>query len=240
MTPPVDQMAPHQCYSSRTMIDKNPGCQDREKPFISICLKRMLLHPFFIRLSPSCLSQPPCPPLPPPDAFRTLCCAWLLLDACGRFLDEGVLEDYDRKTTAGLAVACLRAGDEATALEILRSVVKPGPAAAAVAANAAAAAANVSGDEERDDDEEEEDWDMIAAEEEEEEIVDAEGQVLPELLGYYLDRVGKERSQEAAAGVRHCRGGGVCVFLLRLEWKGRRSVVGMYICILYARSNVYQ
>ena len=107
-------------------------------------------------------------------------------------------------TTAGLAVACLRAGEEASGLEILASAVKPGAAATAALAAAATSVHKGASQEQGGqggEEEEEEDWELLEAEEEQEEILEAEGEVLPELLGYYLDRVEKERSQEAAAGV---------------------------------------
>ncbi|CAM9882402.1 unnamed protein product, partial [Laminaria digitata] len=131
-----------------------------------------------------------------------------------RYLDDDELENHDRMTTAGLAVACLRAGEETSGLEFLESAVKPGAAATAALAAAAATSAGDGvhkealheqrgGDEGgEEEEEEEEDWELLEAEEEQEEILEAEGEVLPELLGYYLDRVEKERSQEAAAGVR--------------------------------------
>lgn len=106
-------------------------------------------------------------------------------------------------TTAGLAVACLRAGEEASGLEILASAVKPGAAAAAALVAAATSVHKGASHEQggQEEEEEEEDWELLEAQEEQEEILEAEGEVLPELLGYYLDRVEKERSQEAAAGV---------------------------------------
>ena len=126
-------------------------------------------------------------------------------------------------TTAGLAVACLRAGDEASGLEFLESAVKLGAAATAALAAAVGNRAHNGvlheqgghGDDDDDDEEEEEeeeDWELLEAEEEQEEILEAEGEVLPELLGYYLDRVEKERSQEAAAGAS-LRGSGLELFV---------------------------
>lgn len=104
-----------------------------------------------------------------------------------RYLEDNDLDNHDRGTTAGLAVACLRAGDEDSALEVFRSAVKPSPA--------------MEGTVGADEDEGEEDWAMNEAEERIVEILEAEGEVLPELLGYYLDRLQKDRSQEAAFGV---------------------------------------
>ena len=156
--------------------------------------------------------------------FGSTCAA----SVCLRYLDDGELEYHDRMTTAGLAVACLRAGDEASGLEIFESAIKPGKAAMEALAAAAAAGAGAGvgagsatfsgrdgvrsealhgqrgqGEEE----EEEEDWELLEAEEEQEDILEAEGEVLPELLGYYLERVEKERSQEAATGVSFAWGG---------------------------------
>lgn len=104
-----------------------------------------------------------------------------------RYLEENDLDNHDRGTTAGLAVACLRAGDEDSALEVFQSAVKPSP--------------TMEGTVGTDGDEGEEDWAVIKAEERIVEILKAEGEVLPELLGYYLDRLQKDRSQEAAFGV---------------------------------------
>lgn len=61
---------------------------------------------------------------------------------------------------------------------------------------------------EREVDEDGEDEDEEEDDEEEEEmnrVLTAEGEVLPELLGYYLERAEKESSREASQGVR---GGG--------------------------------
>lgn len=84
-------------------------------------------------------------------------------------------------------MACLRAGDEDSALEVFQSAVKPSP--------------TMEGTVGTDGDEGEEDWAVVEAEERIVEILKAEGEVLPELLGYYLDRLQKDRSQEAAFGV---------------------------------------
>ncbi|CAN0249742.1 unnamed protein product [Ascophyllum nodosum] len=100
-----------------------------------------------------------------------------------RYLDDDDLENHDRGTTAGLAVACLRAGDEASALEVFQSAVKPLPTLESS-------------------DSADEDWAMVEAEASAKEILKAEGEVLPELLSHYLDRLQKERSKEAATGLR--------------------------------------
>ncbi len=114
-----------------------------------------------------------------------------------RYLEAGELENHDRMTTAGLAVACLRAGEEASALEMLDAAVKP----YSLASSADGAIGDAEGEEEEE--EEEEDWEALEAAQELEEILEAEGEVLPELLDYYLERGQKESSQEAAAGVRN-------------------------------------
>ena len=80
-------------------------------------------------------------------------------------------------------MACLRAGDEASALEVFQSAVKPLPTLESS-------------------DSADEDWAMVEAEASAKEILKAEGEVLPELLSHYLDRLQKERSKEAATGVR--------------------------------------
>lgn len=116
-----------------------------------------------------------------------------------RYLEAGELENHDRTTTAGLAVAFLRAGDEASALEMLDAAVKPYSSFP----GADATSATIEGmGEDGEEEEEEEDWEALEAEEELEEILEAEGDVLPELLDYYLERGQKESSQEAAVGVR--------------------------------------
>lgn len=117
-----------------------------------------------------------------------------------RYLEAGELEHHDRMTTAGLAVACLRAGEEASALEMLDAAVKP---YSSTADADTPSADSINGIEEDEDEEgEEEDWEALEAEEELEDILEAEGEVLPELLDYYLERGQKESSQEAAIGVR--------------------------------------
>lgn len=110
-----------------------------------------------------------------------------------RYLEDGELENHDRMTTAGLAVACLRAGDETSALEMLESAVKP--------YSSSTPEGNEELQVEEEEEQEEEDWEALEAEEEQEKILEAEGEVLPELLDFYLERGQKESSQEAAAGV---------------------------------------
>lgn len=149
-----------------------------------------------------------------------------------RYFDAGELENYDRKTTAGLSVACLRAGDESTALEVFESALKPAPGSPA----SVAAAADTTGDDTAassssasasqaeaidESDEEEDDWEAMEASEAMEEILDAEGEVLPELLGYYVDRVQKEKSQEAVMGVSRRCSALLCCTLSRVKWAGR-------------------
>lgn len=129
------------------------------------------------------------------------CVVCLLVKTNLRYLEAGELENHDRMTTAGLAVACLRAGEEGSALEMLDAAVKP--YCLAPSADGATGYAEEEEDEEEDEwEEEEEDWEELEAAEELEEILEAEGEVLPELLDYYLERGQKESSQEAAAGVR--------------------------------------
>lgn len=117
-----------------------------------------------------------------------------------RYLEAGELESHDRMTTAGLAVACLRAGDESSALEMLNAAVKPYSSSAD--ADTTSTTTTEGGEEDDDEEEGEEDWEALEAEEELEDILEAEGEVLPELLDYYLERGQKESSQEAAIGVR--------------------------------------
>ncbi|CAM9845730.1 unnamed protein product [Ectocarpus sp. 13 AM-2016] len=122
------------------------------------------------------------------------------------YLQDGELESHDRMTTAGLAVACLRAGDETSALEMLESAVKP--CSSSMPEENEELYVEEEEDEEEEveveeeEEEEEEDWEALEAEEELEKIVEAEGEVLPELLDFYLERGQKESSQEAAAGLR--------------------------------------
>ncbi|CBN77943.1 YihA5, YihA/EngB-like GTPase [Ectocarpus siliculosus] len=116
------------------------------------------------------------------------------------YLEDGELESHDRMTTAGLAVACLRAGDETSALEMLESAVKP--YSSSTPEENEELQVEQEEEEEEEEEEEGEDWEALEAEEELEKILEAEGEVLPELLDFYLERGHKESSQEAAAGLR--------------------------------------
>lgn len=114
-----------------------------------------------------------------------------------RFIQDGDLYNYDRATTAGLSVACLRAGDEANGLDLFNAALTPAPWLSS------------EGEVEDLEDKTEEEIDAMLLEmaekdeneEDEDSILAAEGEVLPEILGYYLDRADKDSSQEAARGV---------------------------------------
>ncbi|CAM9541464.1 unnamed protein product [Scytosiphon promiscuus] len=116
------------------------------------------------------------PPLPPPSSLPPQ-------EFYLTYLEDDELEHHDRMTTAGLAVACLRAGEESSAMAMLESAVRPYSSSAGESA--------------------------------------AGGEVLPELLDYYLERSQKESSQEAAAGVRGSVRARLAV--IRLTCTGARS-----------------